>query len=71
MIVGYDKQQIEMIIKDLKFTVESSNSVATHYREALQERPEQLQWRRVIRQAEGRATLAQEIIKKLNKLIQD
>lgn len=71
MIVGYDKQQIEMIIDDLKFTVKSSKEVATHYKEALQEHPEQVQWNKVIGRAEGRAALAEEIINKLNELIQE
>ena len=69
MIVGYDAQQIEMIIADLEFTAKSSKEVATHYEEALQKSPEQVQWNKVIGKAEGRATLAQEIINKLRELI--
>lgn len=69
MIVGYDAQQIEMIIADLEFTAKSSKEVATHYEEALRKSPEQVQWNKVIGKAEGRATLAQEIINKLRELI--
>ena len=69
MIVGYDAQQIEMIIADLEFTAKSSKEVAAHYEEALLKSPEQVQWNKVIGKAEGRAILAQEIINKLRELI--
>ena len=70
MIVGYDVQRIEEIIDDLEFTVKASENVATHYEEALQKSPEQVQWNKVIGQSKGRAALAQEIINKLRELIE-
>lgn len=70
MIVGFDKQEIEQIIDDLKFTVENQKKIAEHYQKALQEKPKQIQWLGVIGRAQGRGALAQEIIDKLSKLIE-
>ena len=69
MIIGFDKYKLEEINDDLEFTVKSSTEVATHYEEALQKSPEQVQWNKVIGRAEGRAALAQEIVNKLRELI--
>lgn len=70
MIVGFDKQEIELLIDDLRCTVKMSKEVAEHYQKALQEKPEQTQWLRVIGRAQGRGALAQEVIDKLSKLIE-
>lgn len=69
MIVGYDAQQIEMLIADLEFTAKASKEVATYYEEALRKSPEQVQWNRVIGKSKGRAALAQEVINRLRELI--
>lgn len=71
MIVGYDRQEIELIIEALKSTAKASEEVSKHYKDALKEHPEQKQWLKVIGKAEGRRELAGTIIEKLSKLIQD
>ena len=71
MIVGYDRQEIELIIEGLKSTAKASEEVSKHYQDALKENPEQKQWLKVIGKAEGRRELAGTIIEKLSKLIQD
>lgn len=70
MIVGYDKQEIELIIDDLRFTVKNQKKIAEHYQKALQDNPKQTQWLGVVGRAKGRSALAQEIIDKLSKLIE-
>lgn len=71
MIVGDSKLEIKSIIDDLKFTVSASKRIAESYQASLQEHPEQTQWLQVIGKAKGRGELAQQIIDKLNKLIQE
>lgn len=69
MIVGFDRNELELIIDDLRFTAKAQADVAKHYEAALQQHPEQKQWLKVIGSAEGRGRLAEEIIEKLNALI--
>lgn len=70
MIVGFDRNELELIIDDLKFTAKAQADVAKHYESSLQQHPEQTQWLKVIGEAEGRGKLAQQIIDKLSKLIE-
>ena len=70
MIVGFDRNEIELIIDDLKFTAKAQADIAKHYESSLQEHPEQTQWLKVIGSAEGRGRLAQEIVEKLSALIE-
>lgn len=70
MIVGFDKQEIELLIDDLRCTVRASKEVAEHYKKAIQEKPKQTHWLVVIGRAQGRSALAQEVIDKLSKLIE-
>jgi hypothetical protein len=71
MIVGNAKIEIERIIDDLKFTVGASSEVAEHYKRSFEEHPNQTQWLKPIGKAIGRAELAQQVIDKLNALIQE
>ena len=70
MIVGFDRNELELIINDLRFTAKSQADIAKHYESSLQQHPEQTQWLKVIGSAEGRGRLAQEIIEKLSALIE-
>ena len=69
MIVGFDKQEIELLIEDLRFTVSSAERIVKHYEAALQRQPEQTQWLKVIGRTKGRADLAQYVINKLSEII--